>query len=286
MIIYPALIPDDAFDTTIPPDEFKQTFADIVGNAGDDSDGFETLFAEAASVVDDAANLLSAMDTDLGNAGTVAGETNDAWEQDFSDTLGETINSGESDFKQFGLDLTNNSPPSSSGGGNGGGNGGGTTPTCDATVAFPDPQGTSYPFERIIYLQNLTNGDIQVESVKLFQDISGVWTLTTQCGGILQAGTTCALEITQQVPAVDGTQGRIEAQTTTQATPYVLCLQVGGTDSGLGSGGNGGNGGGGGGGGGRGEGGGGAPAPIDNPPTDESVLALAQTVKQGIKFKM
>lgn len=92
---YPAIIAPDALDLSPAPAEFQQSFADIVGNAATDTDGFETLFSLLASHVGDTAGFLAGFDSDLFEIGTAASNFDIPIEQDALDAHAAALASGQ-----------------------------------------------------------------------------------------------------------------------------------------------------------------------------------------------
>ncbi len=124
-------IPDGAVDLNFPAPQYENDFADIVGNAATDSDGFDALFEEASVFVAGFLDFLAGLDITLDLLGQYLAYADIPWEQDFSDALGEVITQGDPDFEQFATDMTANSPPPAGtqpGNPSGGGGGGGTLP--------------------------------------------------------------------------------------------------------------------------------------------------------------
>ena len=142
-LVYPIPIPDNALDVSFPAPQYENDFASIVGDAGTDSDGFETLFLEASQILIDAPVFLAGLDVALNALVTAYPGVTTPWEQDFGDTLANAISQGQPDFDKFSVDLTGNTPPPPGGApGAGGGPSGGTT-QCAATQDFGNvPQGT------------------------------------------------------------------------------------------------------------------------------------------------
>lgn len=92
------LIPADAFDTRVPTPQYSTDFASIVGNAADNSDGFESLFSAMAAHVDDG----TALDTNIGGALADLGGTvptlSTSLESDATASLSDAIQNGQPAF--------------------------------------------------------------------------------------------------------------------------------------------------------------------------------------------
>lgn len=117
-------IPDGLIDTRTPAPQYSADFASIVGNAADNSDGFETIFSDLAAHLADGPNFTTGLDLALSDLGNVGDPMHTPFEQDFADSLHASIASGQGDFDAFAVHLTGNNPPAS--GGSGGGAAGGT----------------------------------------------------------------------------------------------------------------------------------------------------------------
>ena len=95
MATFPQLIPDGAIDTTIPPDEFEQSFADTLGNAATDADGFPALFNDAALALDGFSSVLSALDGFAADLSAAVAPLDSVLEQDALDALNSAISTGD-----------------------------------------------------------------------------------------------------------------------------------------------------------------------------------------------
>jgi hypothetical protein len=104
-------IPDDAVDLSFPAPQYENDFASIVGNAATDSDGFDADFNDASAVLIDFPNFLSGLDIALGLLDASMPGVDTPWEQDFTDTLSNSITQGDPDFAAFDVHMTGNSPP-------------------------------------------------------------------------------------------------------------------------------------------------------------------------------
>lgn len=124
------LIPDGLIDTRTPTPQYSADFASIVGNAADNSDGFEDIFSTMAGHLADAPNFTAGIDLAISDLGNVGDPMHTPFEQDFSDSLHASISQGQGDFDAFAVHLTGNNPPASGGGGTG--SGGPTTGNCGA----------------------------------------------------------------------------------------------------------------------------------------------------------
>jgi len=124
------LIPDGLIDTRAPAPQYSADFASIVGNAADNSDGFEDIFSVMAGHLADAPNFLTGVDFAVSDLANVGDPMHTPFEQDFADSLHASIAQGQGDFDAFAVHLTGNNPPASGGGGTG--SGGPTTGNCGA----------------------------------------------------------------------------------------------------------------------------------------------------------
>lgn len=115
----------------MPAPQYSADFASIVGNAGDSSDGFESIFSTLAAHLADAPNFLSGFDGVLSDVAATGDPANIPFEQQFSDSLTATISQGQPDFDAFAAHLTGNNPPASGGGGGGASGGGGSAASGD-----------------------------------------------------------------------------------------------------------------------------------------------------------
>ena len=95
MATFPQLIPNDAINTTVPPDEFQQSFADTVGDLGTAADGFDAIFNDAALALDGVDSILSALDGLSADLQAAVDPLNTVLEQDALDTLEGAISSGD-----------------------------------------------------------------------------------------------------------------------------------------------------------------------------------------------
>ncbi len=185
---FPTPIPEDALDLTPLPAEFAQSFADIVGNAGTDSDGFLALLDDAANLLRDVPDILVALD---GHTADIAGAATDAaapWESNFSGALADTITGGQPDFDQFAFDLTGNTPPTPGGPGP-------STYACDTHLPVVEfgkvPAGGQLTEQGNIY-RNTGNVPVTITNVTLDQGTPKVFVLG------LGSGPTAALPATLQ----------------------------------------------------------------------------------------
>ena len=128
------LIPDGAVDLSFPPPQYENDFASIVGNAATDSDGFDSLYLEAMSILSEYPLFAVGLDIALGLIDSSLPDVDIPWEEDFASTLGSFITQGDPDFAQFNVDMTGNSPPPASS--PPGSNTGGTTPTPAGAVTY------------------------------------------------------------------------------------------------------------------------------------------------------
>ncbi len=108
-------IPDDAIDFGFTPPQYENDFAQIVGNAATDSDGFDALFSDASSILTTFPDFATGLDLAIAAMDAAIPEIDVPWEQDFSDTITGAITQGDPDFQQFAVDMTGNSPPPASG---------------------------------------------------------------------------------------------------------------------------------------------------------------------------
>jgi hypothetical protein len=93
--IFPQLVAADAIDTTVPPDEFQQSFADTLGNAATDSDGFDALFNDSALALNGVDTVLSALDGHAADLSAALDALSLPLEQDALDALNNAISVGE-----------------------------------------------------------------------------------------------------------------------------------------------------------------------------------------------
>lgn len=165
-------IPENAFDTSLPPPQYSADFASIVGNAASDTDGFEDIFNTLAGHLADAPNFLTGLDSvgdGLGAAGDPAGIP---FEQDFSDSLASSISAGQGDFDTFAVHLTGNNPPPG-GGGSGSGGGAAQCPLVDFGSG-PATGPTGVQVRRVtMQLKNTTNHTVTVKHTVISKDTSG-----------------------------------------------------------------------------------------------------------------
>lgn len=140
MAIYPQIIPPNAIDLTPARPEFQQSFADTMGNAGDDSDGFDSIIAPIFDHVADALPFLAAFDSDLLDIGVSTNDLGTPFHADAEASLVNAIQGGQPAFDSFNTDIT-----------------GGPTakPTPTPTPTPPPPPGTQpTPFELTIVLNS------------------------------------------------------------------------------------------------------------------------------------
>jgi hypothetical protein len=227
-------IPDDAFDTTVPPPQYSSDFASIVGNSVSDTDGFEETFAVAAGHLTDAPNFLTGLDsitTGLAGAGDPAVIP---FEQEFSDSLTGTIQQGQGDFDAFGVHLLGNNPPApgtppsggaGSTGGTGGGTGGGAPVPCQFTLAFVRRGAADDVVSQSFTFTNPLKRVLTINQTTLTQD-SFVFRYTTNCGTTLQPGATCNFLVEIGSGANGTYSGTLTIDTDDPAGPYAVCLSA------------------------------------------------------------
>lgn len=248
--VYPQPIPDDAINLTPARPEFATSFSDIVGNAATDRDGFESIFAVAASALKDVAEMFTALEGHEGDIGTAAQDAASTWEQPFSDSLASTITQGQPDFDQFQVDLTGNSPPPPTPPGPAPGTlqiDAATSPVlpCNATQGFQAQPGQSYPEVANLFMNNPRSSDVTIKSLTLVQDANGPFDAVTTCTSkVIPSGGSCSFTFRLLRAAPDGTTAQLQALFDFSTTPVVLCLTVGAQTTGIAGGGGGGGGGG------------------------------------------
>jgi hypothetical protein len=100
-------------DLDLPPFQpwAAQLVADTLGNAGTPTDGFDVTLNDAADAMANADAVLTALDGDVAEAGTIAAEADQVWEQDAASTLADTVTQAQPDFDLIGADLLGNPPP-------------------------------------------------------------------------------------------------------------------------------------------------------------------------------
>src|SRR5260370_4320938 len=84
--IYPRPIPANALDLKPAPPEFQRSFHNIVGNAGTNADGFETLVRPIAAHITGARGFLTGFDSDLGPTGALPRELDGRFHLAFADS--------------------------------------------------------------------------------------------------------------------------------------------------------------------------------------------------------
>lgn len=165
-------IPENAFDTSLPPPQYSADFASIVGNAASDTDGFEEIFSTLAGHLADAPNFLTGLDSVVDGLGAAGDPAGIPFEQDFSDSLASSISAGQGDFDTFAVHLTGNNPPAG-GGGSGSGGGSAQCPLVDfGSGPATGPTGTQYR-SVTMHLKNTTNHTVTVKHTVITKDTSG-----------------------------------------------------------------------------------------------------------------
>jgi hypothetical protein len=219
MLPYPEPIADNAIDLTPAPPEFQQSFADTVGNAGTNTDGFDSIFLQVASDLSGFDNLHSGLDSDLLDIGSAFGDLSTPWEQDFGNTLTNTIAQGQGDFNQFNVDLTGNTPPAP-----------GPAPskvdcgsgTLDLGGVGQDVLPCHFP---LTYTNNTAAAD-SVLSIKFPNDTAHVFDASPTSFGPLAVGASQQVNFTiNHVPVGDYTIQMV-LTTANEPQPFVICLHV------------------------------------------------------------
>jgi hypothetical protein len=122
------LIPDDAVDLSFPAPQYSADFASIVDNAATETDGFDSAFAEAVTILTEFPKMRAGLDIAIALFDASLPGIDTPMEQEFSDAITGAITQGDPDFATFAVHLTGNSPPPATGSPSGGG-GGAPAPT-------------------------------------------------------------------------------------------------------------------------------------------------------------
>jgi hypothetical protein len=140
MAIYPQPIPQGAIDLTPARPEFQQSFADTMGNAGDDSDGFDSIIAPIFQHIADGLGFLAALDSGLLDIGVSTNDLGTPFHADAEASLVSALQGGQGAFDSFNGDLNGQPTPA-------------PTPTPPPTPA-PTPGGTPTPVDLTVVLNS------------------------------------------------------------------------------------------------------------------------------------
>jgi len=230
---YPRPIADGTIDLTPVPTGFSNDFANIIGNAGTDQDGFLSIIAGPVQYVKDHAAIMTGLDIDAGDVGVAAAELNTPLHQDFADSLAGFIQQGDPDFNQFSVDLTGNSPPQPTGGG------AALPPGCNAVLGF-DLAARTPPIVRVFDFAQDPPLAVTMTQIQHTEDSPGLFTVTSPSLGLVPAGQNFPITITLNKTAGTGYHGRVIVYYQPQgkiAQQITLCLGVNVADNLSGSGG-------------------------------------------------
>ncbi len=218
----PRPIVDGDLDLAEIPKPFAALAANDLGNAGSSTDGFNTRFVEVLVALPDLASLADALDAPHGEIASAFTELTTPWEFEASDALRSTIQQGQPDFDQFGVDL--GILPSASGGG---GSDGGPTPAPRCEVVLSIDLDAALPATVTELFINPLDRDLQITSRTFSQDIAGVFTESDDLPAAMPANTHATITITQGQPAPQGTRARLTIVSDDPDSPHVLCVVVG-----------------------------------------------------------
>jgi len=221
MLAYPQAIPDDAIDLSPIDPGFTRDFDQTLGNAATSTDGFDSMFVDVMNGMATVPDLVSSLGPDLFDAGAAIPDLATPWEKSFSDSLSGAISSGDSDFKQYSVDLAGNSPPTGGGGGTPPSGGG---PQCqgeqDFGISVPTPVTVAVSYS------NPTAQTYHVSSKTLTQDIEGVFSVTDNIPATLTPQGAWVISVTLNKEAPEGTKGTYTIVNDAPNSPNVLCLQI------------------------------------------------------------
>lgn len=149
----PAIIEDTAIDLTPVDPGFKQSFADTVGNAATNTDGFDSIMLQVVTDLATVPDLISSLDPDLNDVGSALPDVSTPWEQTYSGALADAITQGDGDFQQYNVHLTGNTPPAP-----------GPQPgqSCDFSIALTDVVVGTAPQKQNIPLFNSSSNDLVI----------------------------------------------------------------------------------------------------------------------------
>jgi hypothetical protein len=242
---YPVPIPHGAIDLKPAPSEFQRSFANTVGNAATNRDGFETLIAPTAAHLANSRAFLTGFDSDLRAIGALPAELDGRFHRDFENSLAATIKAGQADFDKFDVHLTGKNPPATQPSGPPTQGGGGLQPVAFGTL----PQGAAAKSIAVPFT-NPFNFVVHPTGVKIEQGHLQVFVAVSECGAAIPANGTCKIVVTFRPLLAGHYAGLLVFTTDDPNSPYTLGIN--GTVAPPGSGGVGGGGVGGGGGGGLG----------------------------------
>jgi hypothetical protein len=219
MLPYPQPIADNAIDLTPAPPEFQQSFSDTVGDAGTNTDGFDSVFLQVATDLSGFDNLHSGLDSDLLNIGSAFGDLGTPWEQDFGNTLTNTIAQGQGDFNQFNVDLTGNTPPAPAP----------APSTVDCGSGTLDLGGVGQNVLPCKFPLTYTNNTAAADSVlgiRFANDTAHVFDASPTSFGPLAVGASQQITFTiNHVPVGDYTIQMV-LTSANEVQPFVICLHV------------------------------------------------------------
>jgi len=229
-------IPPDAVDLNFAPPQYSNIFAETVGNAVTESDGWQVIFDDASQVLSTWPDFLTSLDLDLTVIDSILGEVDQIWEQDFAESLGGAISSGQSDFNSYAVALQNNTPPAPTAAPGGSGGGGGTSQAnCTAIVQYDSAN--TQPVTQQVMFRNIDTVPITITSKTLVDPTPGTFKVVDQIPTVLGPQKSALMLCTQEKPAAFGYKATYTIIHSGKGSPAVLCLEVGSANIDVGGGG-------------------------------------------------
>src|SRR5713226_321800 len=196
-LAYPQPLSDDAASLAPIDPGFSRDFDQTLGNAATDTDGFNVIFSAVSGSLKTADDCKRQLDLCLAKVGLAFNDLGTPFEQEFSDSLTTTIQSGDPDFKNYDVHLSGNNPPASGGGGSGGAGGsggGGAVTRCDYTIYFGVDD--VLPAKQSVTFKNLLSVPMHVHSKTFKQNVDGTFAETDNIPATMQPGATFDIDVT------------------------------------------------------------------------------------------
>lgn len=219
MALYPQPISAKAIDLKPSPPEFQRHFANIVGNAASNADGFEFLFRPLAAHVASGRGFLTGFDSDLAEIGALPRELDGRFHRDFADSLARTIKGGQGAFNSFAVHLTGNNAPGAKPVGTPVSGGGGLQPVAFGQLQFgAQPKFVTVPFT------NPQDHVIHPTGIKIEQGRLQVFVASNNCGGSIPAHGECEITIEFRPLLPGHYTGLLVFNTDDPNSPYTISL--------------------------------------------------------------
>src|SRR5882762_11249043 len=173
-------------DLTLDRWDLTQTLSDTLGDLGTPADGFDSYLSETVTLLSGLENLGGSLLDDLNLAAGIAGTIDPASLNSDAASLPASLAAGDAIVADANALLGSvGPPPPVSGGGGAPAPSGPSQQACEATLGFPSFPPTQTPYSQTIKFRAGNGYPINIQSITLTQDIPGVFSYSTTCGGNL-----------------------------------------------------------------------------------------------------